>query len=98
MTAALPVPPPTECVLAEDGDREVARWVDNVLVCRDGTLMTVLPGGIVEVRGPGWGRRRTSRQKRAQGPHADQCRVLRLWNEEKARRICALVAQYCAGP
>ena len=62
-------------------------WLDNIFVARDGSLFTVLDDGTVEIRGPGWSRRR----KRGDPPGADRPRICKLGSVARARRIVEMV-------
>lgn len=70
------------------------QWLENVLVVSDGTLMTVLPRGVVEVRGRGWEPRRGSRARR----RGEDCRTLKLGSVRTARRICERIAELISRP
>lgn len=63
-------------------------WYDNILV-NGKDLYTVLPDGTLEIRGPGWDRRR----RRGDTPMTDRSRVCRCGSPEKAKRIAELVVQ-----
>ena len=73
-------------------DGKYGSWVQNVLVCKDGTLMTVLPRGVVEVRGDGWAPRRNSKRAKAYGQDHD-CRVVKMKSVRRAREFCEEVAR-----
>lgn len=45
-------------------------WTGDVLVARDGTLMTVYPNGVLELRGKGW----EGRKRKGDTPNTDRPR------------------------
>jgi hypothetical protein len=58
-------------------------------VAPDRTIFTVYDDGTLEIRGKGWDRLR----RRRQPPGADNPRVCRLLDVERAKRIAAMVAR-----
>ena len=65
----------------------MATWLGDTLVCVDGSLFTVR-GCVLELRGPGWERRR----RKADPPNADLARICRFDSELQARQIAELLA------
>ena len=66
------------------------KWIDNVLVCPDGTLIT-LKGSNLEIRGEGW----EGRRRKGDTPNTDRPRICKFEDPNEARTIAELVASFC---
>jgi hypothetical protein len=66
------------------------QWLDNVLVCEDGTLITQI-GSVLEIRGEGW----EGRKRKGDTPMTDRPRVCKLETDWQARKVAELVASFC---
>jgi hypothetical protein len=62
------------------------KWVDNVLVCGDGTMITQL-GSVLEIRGDQW----EGRKRKGDTPLTDRPRVCRLGSDDQARNVAELI-------
>jgi hypothetical protein len=75
-------------------NRDIGTWVDNVLVCVDGSFLSVTPEGNLEVRGPGWRKMRGSEDGGNEYMGHDNVRVCKMRSVQRARRIAELIAEF----
>jgi hypothetical protein len=68
----------------------MSQWIDNVLVCEDGTLITQ-SGSVLEIRGKGW----EGRKRKGDTPMTDRPRVCQLETDWQARKVADLIASFC---
>jgi len=66
------------------------KWMDNVLICDDGTLITVIDSRL-EIRGHCW----EGRKRKGDTPLSDRPRIAKLATPEQARSVAELVAEFC---
>lgn len=68
----------------------MSQWIDNVLVCDDGTMITQL-GNVLEIRGKGW----EGRKRKGDTPLTNRPRVCQLETDWQARKVADLIASFC---
>lgn len=68
----------------------MSKWIDNVLACDDGTLITQI-GPRLEIRGRGW----EGRKRKGDTHLTDRPRICQLETDWQARKVAELIASFC---
>lgn len=68
----------------------MSQWIDDVLACDDGTLITQR-GPVLEIRGRGW----EGRKRKGDTELTDRPRICQLETAWQARKVAELIASFC---